>query len=101
MDKCPGLIGGLNDPSTSCNISPADPSEKIAGTLDALPGNNPIVGWGGTVAAAAAATSGTSTNSSASAAFKTTTSASTAKTSFAKSAKQSGSSGKRRVSFDL
>ena len=47
MDKCPGLIGGLSDPSTSCNIpSPVD--EVISGTLSALPGNNPVVGWGKT-----------------------------------------------------
>ncbi|KAF8863956.1 WSC-domain-containing protein [Acephala macrosclerotiorum] len=45
MDKCPGLIGGLNDPSTSCNI--ADPiNEVITGVMTALPGNNPVTGWG-------------------------------------------------------
>jgi hypothetical protein len=45
MDKCPGLMGGLNDPSTSCNInSPID--EVISGTLSKLPGNNPIGQWG-------------------------------------------------------
>jgi hypothetical protein len=45
MDKCPGLMGGLNDPSTSCNInSPID--EVITGTMSKLPGNNPIGQWG-------------------------------------------------------
>lgn len=45
MDKCPGLIGGVNDPSTSCNI-PEAINENIHGVLDALPGNNPVTGWG-------------------------------------------------------
>jgi hypothetical protein len=45
MEKCPGLIGGVNDPSTSCNIqSPVN--EQIHGILTALPGNNPVTGWG-------------------------------------------------------
>lgn len=45
MDKCPGLIGGLNDPSTSCNlVSPVN--EVISGTMSKLPGNNPIGAWG-------------------------------------------------------
>jgi len=49
MDKCPGLMGGLNDPSTSCNkASPVD--EVITGTLSKLPGNNPIGPWGVNVA---------------------------------------------------
>jgi hypothetical protein len=49
MDKCPGLIGGLNDPSTSCNIPAAVPDDfTISDTtvLTALPGNNPVTGWG-------------------------------------------------------
>jgi WSC domain len=47
-------MGGLNDPSTSCNIkSPIQ--EVIDGVLDKLPGNNPVTGWGATVAAAAPA----------------------------------------------
>ena len=45
MDKCPGLIGGINDPSTSCNI-PSAVQETILGVLDALPGNNPVTPWG-------------------------------------------------------
>ena len=48
MDKCPGLIGGLNDPSTTCNI-PDPNNEQISGVLAALPGNNPITGWGSSV----------------------------------------------------
>ncbi|KAK3938504.1 NOL1/NOP2/sun family protein [Diplogelasinospora grovesii] len=44
MDKCPGLIGGLNDKSTSCNIQcPVD--EVVTGNLTKLPGNNPLAGW--------------------------------------------------------
>jgi hypothetical protein len=51
MDKCPGLIGGLNDPSTSCNIAPAVPESftidsTLTTKLTALPGNNPVTGWG-------------------------------------------------------
>jgi hypothetical protein len=45
MDKCPGLIGGLNDPSTSCNI-PSAIDEDISGDLTKLPGNNPLGQWG-------------------------------------------------------
>ena len=45
MDKCPGLIGGLNDPSTSCNIQ-CPIEETILGTMEALPGNNPLGAWG-------------------------------------------------------
>jgi Domain of unknown function (DUF1996)/WSC domain len=45
MDKCPGLIGGLNDPSTSCNlVSPV--SEDITGPMAKLPGNNAVGQWG-------------------------------------------------------
>ncbi|RFU34593.1 hypothetical protein B7463_g1718, partial [Scytalidium lignicola] len=45
MDKCPGLIGGVNDASTSCNIK--NPfSDAVTGTLDKLPGNNPVLPWG-------------------------------------------------------
>lgn len=54
MDKCPNLIGGLNDPSTSCNL--ASPlSETITGWMDALPGNNPVGQWGVQAAAGAIA----------------------------------------------
>lgn len=45
MDKCPGLMGGLNDRSTSCNIN-SPVNEIITGNLAALPGNNPVSGWG-------------------------------------------------------
>jgi hypothetical protein len=45
MDKCPGLIGGVNDPSTSCNIQcPID--EQVEGVLAKLPGKNPLGQWG-------------------------------------------------------
>lgn len=54
MDKCPGLIGGLNDASTTCNInSPID--EVVSGSMSALPGNNPLGQWG--VGAASVASS--------------------------------------------
>ncbi|KAF8531664.1 hypothetical protein JB92DRAFT_2675225, partial [Gautieria morchelliformis] len=62
MDKCPGLMGGLNDPSTSCNIKSAIP-EVIGDVLDKLPGNNPVTGWGVT-AAPPAAPSGPAASSS-------------------------------------
>lgn len=45
MDKCPGLIGGLDDPSTSCNIE-CPIHETILGVLEELPGNNPLGQWG-------------------------------------------------------
>ncbi|TGO48292.1 hypothetical protein BOTNAR_0483g00030 [Botryotinia narcissicola] len=52
MDKCPGLIGGLNDPTTSCTIkSPID--EIVNGTMSVLPGGNPIGQWGSGVASVA------------------------------------------------
>jgi hypothetical protein len=54
MDKCPNLIGGLNDPSTSCNIESAI-VEDISGVLEKLPGNNPIGQWGVSPAPAASA----------------------------------------------
>lgn len=59
MDKCPGLIGGVNDPSDSCNINPAS-NEQVSGVMKALPGNNPLGVWGG---ATAADMSGNSTDS--------------------------------------
>jgi WSC domain len=45
MDKCPGLIGGTNDPSTSCNI-PSAVDEVVLGEMAALPGHNPVTPWG-------------------------------------------------------
>ncbi|KAF5874707.1 putative wsc domain containing protein [Botrytis fragariae] len=52
MDKCPGLIGGLNDPTTSCTIaSPID--EVVNGTMSVLPGGNSIGQWGSGVASVA------------------------------------------------
>jgi hypothetical protein len=51
MDKCPGLIGGLNDPSTSCTIPNLGPeifaiNSQLTTKLSALPGNNPVTGFG-------------------------------------------------------
>ncbi len=51
MDKCPGLIGGLNNPSTSCNIPSPGPeifaiNSQMTTKMNALPGNNPVTGWG-------------------------------------------------------
>jgi hypothetical protein len=45
MDKCPGLIGGVNDPGNSCTIT-SPIQEAVSGSLGALPGNNPVSGWG-------------------------------------------------------
>lgn len=59
VNKCPGLIGGVNDPGTTCNIPAPIPlnfvtTEKMDVKLTALPGNNPVTGWGSTPAAAPA-----------------------------------------------
>jgi len=64
MDKCPGLIGGINDPSTSCNIPDAI-QETITGNLTALPGNNPIIGAGSAPAPPAPVTSSSTASSAA------------------------------------
>lgn len=54
MDQCAGIT--VRDKSTSCNVaSPID--EEIAGNLTALPGNNPVEGWGTTYGMAAGETS--------------------------------------------
>lgn len=55
MDKCPGLIGGLSDDSKSCNIPAAITdnfviNSKLTTKLNALPGNNPVTGFGSTPA---------------------------------------------------
>ncbi|KAG9246146.1 putative WSC domain protein [Calycina marina] len=71
MDKCPGLIGGLNDPSTSCNIpSPlmGPLAEVITGTLAALPGSNPVTDWGSSPAPAASSSAASQAPASTSAA---------------------------------
>ncbi|KAK0722840.1 hypothetical protein B0T26DRAFT_619096, partial [Lasiosphaeria miniovina] len=44
MDNCPGLIGGLNDRSTSCNID-CPLTEQVLGSMTKLPGNNPLSGY--------------------------------------------------------
>lgn len=45
IHACPGLKYGVNDGSSSCNIQcPID--EIVDGTLEKLPGNNPLAGWG-------------------------------------------------------
>jgi hypothetical protein len=51
MDKCPGLIGGLNDPGNSCNLPSFGPEvfaidTQMTTKLTALPGNNPVTGFG-------------------------------------------------------
>jgi hypothetical protein len=82
MDKCPTIIGGINDSSDSCNIeSPVN--EQIDGNLTALPGNNPVFGWGlgsGSTPAQSSAASSASVKSSASsaAAVKSSTTKATA-----------------------
>lgn len=73
MDSCPDLIGGKSDFSKSCNIPIPEPAgqltnEVVTGIMDKLPGNNPVVGFGGTVAAAAAISSPTPSSSAAAAA---------------------------------
>lgn len=64
MDKCPGVT--VRDKTTSCSATPP-PSikdEPITGNLTALPGNNPLEGWGmslgGGNSSAAAATAAAS-----------------------------------------
>ena len=42
MDNCPGLFYGLN--KDDCTIEP-EVDEKVTGTLDKLPGNNPLSGF--------------------------------------------------------
>ncbi|KAI1860951.1 uncharacterized protein JN550_011106 [Neoarthrinium moseri] len=44
MDKCPRLIGGINT-SDRCKIDSAVPNPRDE-WLTALPGNNPLSGWG-------------------------------------------------------
>lgn len=65
MDQCPGVT--VRDSTTSCNIaSPID--EVITGNLTALPGSNPLEGWGlsfGGSDAVSSATSDTASPSSA------------------------------------
>ncbi|KAI9736484.1 MAG: hypothetical protein M1818_005994 [Claussenomyces sp. TS43310] len=99
MDTCPGLIGGLNDPSTSCNIANLVP-EDISGEMTALPGNNPITGFGATVVPAGSdsspATSSTAAAPTSSAA--STSAASTAAAVVATPTASSASSGKKSVS---
>ncbi|KAJ4423944.1 hypothetical protein N0V82_001372 [Gnomoniopsis sp. IMI 355080] len=54
MDKCPGVT--VRDSTTSCTVvSPID--EEITGNLTALPGDNPLEGWGMTRSGSNAATS--------------------------------------------
>lgn len=43
MDKCPGLLKGLNTNKDCTITSPID--EIVDGTLDKLPGDNPLSGW--------------------------------------------------------
>lgn len=82
MDQCPGLIGGINDASTSCNIPDAI-SENVHGVLDALPGNNPVTGWGVSGSPPAESSAGSSSvgSSTASSSSSAVSPASTASTS--------------------
>ncbi len=63
MDKCPGLIGGLNPDDNKCHIPNPSP-EQIDGVLSALPGNNHIFGWqygsGGSSSGSGSGSSGSS-----------------------------------------
>lgn len=44
--SCPGVAGGLVSAAeaASCRIQPANPSEQVLGSMDKLPGCNPVVG---------------------------------------------------------
>ncbi|KAK3322287.1 hypothetical protein B0H66DRAFT_197601 [Apodospora peruviana] len=44
IHSCPGLQGGVNDDSTSCNIE-CPIKEQVDGKLTQLPGNNKLAGW--------------------------------------------------------
>ncbi|PQE31984.1 WSC domain-containing protein [Rutstroemia sp. NJR-2017a WRK4] len=60
MENCTSIIGGkVLDDSKSCNLAPFV-NEVISGTLDKLPGNNPVGQWG----VNAGSTSNTTTPSS-------------------------------------
>lgn len=60
MDKCAGVT--VRDRTTTCDAaSPAQ--NRIASTLNALPGNNPLAGWG-VGSSASVGSSGSSTGSS-------------------------------------
>jgi hypothetical protein len=54
MDKCPGLIGGLNNGEPACTI-PSAVVEQVEGVMDILPGGNVLGKWGVDVAGAAPA----------------------------------------------
>lgn len=69
MDKCPGVT--VRDQSTSCKVN-SPLKEVVSGTMTALPGNNPLVGWGmseggsgsGNAASSSTQTEGAATKSS-------------------------------------
>jgi len=45
METCLGLIGGINDPSTTYNIELEIKEDfQPANTIQALLGNNPVIG---------------------------------------------------------
>ncbi|KAI1006243.1 hypothetical protein K3495_g1978 [Podosphaera aphanis] len=46
IDTCPGLIGGLEDPSSTCSLPNPFPGDIISGIMSSLPGKNPIEAWG-------------------------------------------------------
>lgn len=63
MDTCAGVT--VRDKSTTCNVaSPID--ETITGNLTALPGNNPLTGWGTSYGPSGTATSSAAASSSSS-----------------------------------
>ncbi len=69
MDTCPQIPGGLNQ-NSNCKISPmvTEPVSILANTvgqtLDKLPGNNPVTGWGRGGVTGGRVTSSHSTDSS-------------------------------------
>ncbi|RKF56710.1 putative wsc domain protein [Erysiphe neolycopersici] len=46
MDKCPGLIGGLENLSSTCTVENPFPNDVKSGAIPSLPGDNPISKWG-------------------------------------------------------
>lgn len=91
MDQCPGLIGGVNDASTSCNIV-CSIQETILGVMDALPGSNPVTGWGTNASVPSASSSALSSTSAAPTPSSSSTGMSTTGYGYTTSSGSSGSS---------
>lgn len=46
MDNCPSIPGGLNTDEDCKIVSPIVEALSLTGPMEALPGNNPVSGWG-------------------------------------------------------